>query len=187
MDQLQHPAVTTGNPIPIILRDLLFSLYGLLRALCKLPTCSLDYNPENLYAFRIIQSGQLWSIKGTSPPIFTVLYIHFHHSLSLSLSLSTLSQISNTTNFVQIWSFVAQKHRISTLVKHHRRLVRFLYTCMINLSDFFFEFWSGAIRISFSGLDCCSPGIEIRKHPECFFASVLCCLIVILITLIWLP
>jgi len=59
LDQLQHPAVTTGNPIPIILRDLLFSLYGLLRALCKLPTCSLDYNPENLYAFRIIQSGQL--------------------------------------------------------------------------------------------------------------------------------
>ena len=45
---------------------------------------------------------------------------------------------------------------------------------MVNLSEFFLEFWSGAIRISFSELDCYSPTIEIWKHPEYFFASVLC-------------
>jgi len=48
-----------------------------------------------------MHSGHLRSIKGTSPPF---LQFHFHHSLSLSLSLSlsTLSQIPNTTNLVQI-------------------------------------------------------------------------------------
>jgi len=54
---------------------------------------------------------------------------------------------------------------------------------MVNLFEFFLEFWSGAIWISFSGLDCYSPAIEIRKHPKCFFTSVLCRLT----TLIWLP
>ena len=43
------------------------------------------YIPEHLYIFRNIESGQLRSIKGTSPPIFTVLQFHFPHSLSLSL------------------------------------------------------------------------------------------------------
>ena len=55
--------------------------------------------------------GHLRSIKGTSPPIFTVLPFHFHHSLS------TLSQIPNTTNLVQNWNFLAQKNCISTLFK----------------------------------------------------------------------
>ena len=36
------------------------------RVLCKLPSCPFGlYNPENLYAFRILKSGQLRSIKGT--------------------------------------------------------------------------------------------------------------------------
>jgi len=59
------------------------------RALHKLPTCPSDYIIwKHLYAFRIMFSKHLQSIKGTSPPIFTVLQFHFHHSLSLSLSLS---------------------------------------------------------------------------------------------------
>jgi len=56
------------------------------RALHKLRTCPSDYIiRKHLYAFWIMFSGHLQSIKGTSPPIFTVLQFHFHHSLSLSL------------------------------------------------------------------------------------------------------
>ena len=44
------------------------------------------YNPDNLYAFRNIKFGQLRGIKGTSPPLFTVLQISLSpFSLSLSL------------------------------------------------------------------------------------------------------
>ena len=133
----------------IIIRVLLFPPCGILARPMQITNMSFRlYNPDNLYAFQNIKSGQLRGTKGTSPP-------------------PQNKKIPNTTNLVQIWSFLAQKHRISNLVKHHG---------MVNLSEFFFEFWSGAIRITFSGLDCCGPEIEIRKQPECFFASVLCCL-----------
>ena len=56
------------------------------RALHKLPTCHSNYIfRKHLYAFRIMFFGHLRSIKGTSPPIFTVSLSPFSLSLSLSL------------------------------------------------------------------------------------------------------